>query len=509
MCMQIFKKKLVLIISGSFLIFGLLIFSGYYFFAGKGSEYEYVAVKKADINQEVSVTGKVKPASSANLAFEKSGKVVRIDISIGDQVYVGQVLMVQDNADTVAQLAQAEAKLAELQKGTRAEEVQVEEVKVANAKSSLADAKKNLVDKIQDSYAKADDAIRNKSDQFFNNPKTSNPLLSFTPSNTQLKSDLEWQRTLIETKLVAWKNSVDGTSVMSDMDSKLKEASDNMSVINSFLEKAASAVNSLLPSSTLTQTTIDGWKADMSTSRTNVNTSINALSVAEEKMRTATSSLTLAEQNLTLAKAGTVSEQIKAQEAVVAQYEAQLAKTILRSPINGIITERDVELGEIVTANANIVSVISEAQFEIETNIPEADIAKIKIGNTARVTLDAYGSDTQFPAVVTKINPAETVIEGVSTYKTTLQFVNKDNRIRSGMTANLDIVTAQKSGVLVVPQRAVSGKGGEKFILVNEGDAKSPVERKVTTGLKGTNGEIEIISGAQEGEMVVGYQKSN
>ena len=134
--------------------------------------------------------------------------------------------------------------------------------------------------------------------------------------------------------------------------------------------------------------------------------------------------------------------------AGVNNIKAQISKTIISSPIRGIVTKQDAKAGEIVNASSPVVSVISDASFQVEANLPEADVSKVKINDSAKLTLDAYGSDTAFAAKVISIDPAETIIEGVSTYKITFEFDKEDERIRSGLTANIDILTKKKEGVL-------------------------------------------------------------
>lgn len=492
-------------------------------FFGRGSKklpYEIVVAERGMVIQEVSVTGQVKSEKNVGLAFEKAGRIASVDVSVGDMVLAGQILMRLVNTDVAAQLAQAEAdvkvqqaKLDELKIGTRPEEIQVQEVKVANAQVALENAKKTLVDKIQDAYTKSDDAIRNKVDQFFDNPRGVNPQLSFSIEDFQLKIDLEQQRLLVETILKTWKSSLEQLTVLSDLDSYAADADKNLVEVRTILDQAALAVNSVEATTSLTQTTINGWKSDVSAGRTNVYTATTNLSTAEDGLKTAQSDLTLAEQELILDKAGSTVEQIAAQEAEVEQakanadnYRAQLAKTILRSPINGIVTKQDGNVGEIIAANTTLVSLISENNFKIEANIPETDIAKVKIGNTASLTLDAYGNSVIFEATVTAVDPAETVIEGVSTYKTTFHFTKEDERIKSGMTANIDILTDKRENVIALPLRAVIGQNGGKIVKVLNDDGKIS-EVPVESGLKGSDGNLEIIKGINEGDKVIIYVK--
>ncbi len=492
----------------------------YLIFGGKEEfPYDTVVVEKGDVVQEVSVTGSIKPAQDVNLAFEKGGKISRVYVEVSDRVYSGKTLVQLDNGDIWAQLQGAkadlksqQAKLDELKRGTREEEIGIQETKVVSAEVAVEDAKQNLLDKLNDAYTKSDDAIRNKTDQFFSNPRGASPSLIFSNSPSGIDYQVESDRILVEEILTNWQTDDFILSLESDLLSFTSEAKTNLDTTKAFLEKTALVINSLTSSSALSQTTIDGWKSAVSTARTNVNTAIVNLSAAEEELKTDNSALVLAEQELELKKAGTVAEQVLAQEAkvesaqaAVRNYEAQLSKTIIRSPIKGIVTKQEAKVGEIVPANQLMVAVISDANFEIEADIPEVDVAKLELEDVARVTLDAYGDDIVFEVVVVAIDPAETLIEGVPSYKTTFQFKEKDERIRSGMTANLDILTDKKEGVIAVPQRAVITKGGIKFVRIVKGGNIEEVE--VKTGLKGSFGEIEILEGINEGDEVVTFMR--
>mgnify|MGYP001394336253 CR=1 FL=1 len=540
-----FLKRPRIIILLVILIGGIII--SYAFFGrDKAPAYDFIIIEKRNLIQEISVTGRVQSAESVDLAFEKSGKVSRVYVNIGDRVNVWQTLVVLENSETTAQLAQAQAgtesarakllqyeaalvkeqaKLAELKGGTRPEEIQVQEVKVANAKTALEDAKRNLVDKLEDAYTKSDDAVRNKVDQFFNNPRSSNPQLS-SKINTdfQLERDIEWQRFLLQDTFTSWRSSLDQLTTSSDITSYIFQGEINLNQIKLFLDKAALIINSLTSHLDLSQATIDAWKTDVSTGRININTAITNLSTAKEKLSTEESDLALAEQELILKKAGIIEEQITAQEAQVKQseaditsqeakikeaeanaqyYRAQISKTVIRAPISGIVTIQDAKIGEIISANTIIVSLISEVKFEIKASVPEADIAKVSVGNTSIVTLDAYGRDVVFEAKVVAIDPAETIVDGVATYKVTFQFIEDDERIKSGMTANIDITSDNRENVIAVPQRSIIRKNGDKFVRILDGN--NVKEIKVETGLYGSDGNIEIIRGINEGDKVITF----
>ncbi|MEK7162487.1 MAG: HlyD family efflux transporter periplasmic adaptor subunit, partial [Patescibacteria group bacterium] len=169
--------------------------------------------------------------------------------------------------------------------------------------------------------------------------------------------------------------------------------------------------------------------------------------------------------------------------------------------LSGLLSRMDAKVGEIAAASGAVAAVISDAKFQIEANLPEADISKVKINDFARLTLDAYGSDVRFEARVAALDPAETIVEGVVTYKATFEFLAEDSRIRPGMTANLDILTARRENVLTLPSRAVRTKDSVKFVLRQRTDG-SLEEVEVKLGLLGSDGRMEIVSGLEAGDKV-------
>jgi len=505
--------------------------------------YETIAAEREDIVQEISATGRVEAVDRINLAFEKSGRVQTVYVDVGDEVGIDQALVSLESSELYAELSQAsasvesaeaalqqfraallnqQAKLAELQAGTKEEEIRFYESKVENASISLEAAHESMINVMQDAYTRSEDAIRSKADQLFNNPKSQNPDLKFTTTDSSLRVDLNSSRIILETALVTWKSDLDALSSLSDLDTMIVSSKGNLDQIKLFLEKISSALNGALTTSTITQTTIDAWKVNISAARTSVNLAVTNHSSAKEKLNTAETALVIAQNELTLKESGSTPEQIDAQKAAVEQakanvasqqadirlkesvvqgVEAKLAKNILRSSIKGIVTKQDAKVGAIVGVNEIVVSVISEGEFEIEALIVEADIIGLEIGDKATLSLDAYGEDVLFEATVVDIDPAAEFIEGVANYRTTLTFVQNDKQVRAGMTADIDIVTATSENAISIPQRAVIFKDGKKIVRVlNEGVLS---EAEVETGITGGRGRIEIISGIEEGYMIV------
>ncbi|MCC2630892.1 MAG: family efflux transporter subunit, partial [Candidatus Paceibacter sp.] len=300
--------------------------------------------------------------------------------------------------------------------------------------------------------------------------------------------------------------TTDPTVITSSMKQDLGE-------VKLFLDNLSLSVNALTTASYASETTIATWKANVSAARTSVNSAITSILAAEDKLHASQTAYNVAVRQLSLETSGTISQEIDGQRAQVASAQAnvsavyaQLAKTSIKAPIDGIVTKQETKIGETAPVGVTVVSVMSNSEFEIEAFIPEADIAKVKSGQSATVTLDAYSTDVVFNARIVAVDPAETVIDGVPTYKTTFLFETADDRIKSGMTANIEITGEVRENVLAIPQRAVINRNGKKYVMVKAGEDKK-TETEVKVGIRGMDGRVEIISGLTEGQEVIISQK--
>ena len=204
---------------------------------------------------------------------------------------------------------------------------------------------------------------------------------------------------------------------------------------------------------------------------------------------------------------------IKQAQAALDSVKNQINNSIIRAPINGTIIKVDYEVGEQAQAATPVISMLAKNHFEIEVLVSEADIAKVKINDPAEITLDAFGEDIKFAGKVYFIEPAETEVQDVIYYKVVVEFANDanlrqftPNNIKSGMTANVIITTAEKKNVLIMPSRAVIERnGGDKIVRVLVNGVIN--EALVKLGLRGDEGMIEVLSGVKEGDVVVTFVK--
>ncbi|MFH1182728.1 MAG: efflux RND transporter periplasmic adaptor subunit [Candidatus Moraniibacteriota bacterium] len=270
---------------------------------------------------------------------------------------------------------------------------------------------------------------------------------------------------------------------------------------------------------------LDYYNEDKTATRKlTLTTAENNLKDAREAKETADENADLAEvsakNSLELAKAKVDTAESgfaeRSRDAVIANAQAaydialnNLSRSILRSPVNGQVAEVNNKKGEILGTGVikeSFARIIS-GDLLIEAQIPESDILKIKQGMKADYTLDAIGSDEKFSAEVIEIFPASTIVQDVISYKVRFRLDAPDSRFKQGMTANLDIKTAQKDNVLKIPLRAIKTETDHKYVdVLKDGNVTEKIE--VTTGLTGDEGMVEIKSGLKEGDKVVTFTKT-
>lgn len=246
---------------------------------------------------------------------------------------------------------------------------------------------------------------------------------------------------------------------------------------------------------------------------------------AQARVDNASSSFLVAEAqyNNTVAPART--QDLAVAEAQVRQAEAnlegikqQIKDSILLAPVAGVINQVNYEVGEQFGLSGQpLVSLLMDDSFNIEVDISESNISKIKEGNAVEITIDAFPNDLVLPGLVSFIEPAQTLIQDVVYYKVKIEFLDLDNlrldlleqglSLKSGMTANIIILTNQVEQVIQIPARAVIEEDGQKLVRVLR--QKKLVSLPVSLGLAGDEGQVEVKEGLAEGETVVTFIRTN
>ncbi|AJE04301.1 efflux RND transporter periplasmic adaptor subunit [Geobacter pickeringii] len=205
------------------------------------------------------------------------------------------------------------------------------------------------------------------------------------------------------------------------------------------------------------------------------------------------------------------------------QAETNLRYATIRSPVDGIVVSRNVDVGQTVAASFQTPTLFTIAQdltrMEIDTSVDEADISRVKVGQAVTFTVDAY-PENRFAGTVRQVRNAPVVTQNVVTYVVVIDVDNGDLKLKPGMTANVSIETARKENVLKLPAAALrfrpkkgkDGKeakeakgpqagpeqhrkkkeGGQQVYVL--GAENKPVAVAVKTGI-GNDGQVELVSG--------------
>jgi HlyD family secretion protein len=207
------------------------------------------------------------------------------------------------------------------------------------------------------------------------------------------------------------------------------------------------------------------------------------------------------------------------------QAQTNLHNATIRSPVDGVVVSRNVDVGQTVAASFQTPTLFTIAQdltkMQINTSVDEADIGKVTVGQSAFFTVDAY-PEIQFKGVVSQVRIAPIITQNVVTYDVVITVENKELKLKPGMTANVSIEVMRKDNVLMVPsaalrfkpedadvvakqqssnRAAVKGNLLPQKVFVLEGDQVVPVP--VKTGISDDT-HVEIVTGElRPGQLVI------
>ena len=490
------------------IIVAVLAFGGgaYYVYTRLTAEpsYDVVRVTRGPIIQEVSANGSVKAPNKVDLHFKDRGKLARLSVAVGASVRAGDVVATQDTTQLDAQVREAQASI-EIEKTKREQLLAGSSAEaVAAAQANLNTARDELKNAIRDAYTKADDAVRNRADKLFKNPKTSSASFgitftsggthyAITTSDNELRFKINSGRVAVEKVLDDWSNPERPTG------DDAKKVEQDLATIEDMLYNIGLAINNLSAADTDANAVYENFKSSVSTARTNVSAARSGVVVARARLIEAERALEQEQAPIRTTDIALHQAQIKQAEATLARVEALIDDTVLTAPTSGIVTATDGEVGEIVGSDATIASIMTGAP-EIQADLSETNVAHVNVGQSVRITLDSFPGSLSWKGKVTEIDPAGTSVGGNVYYKTKIVFAEPDERVKVGMTANVYIEIASRENALLVPVSAIKTEGDTHVaqVLRNGEVASVPV----AVGIE-SKGMVEIIGGLAEGEQVV------
>jgi HlyD family secretion protein len=519
-----FKKALLIII--------VVILVVWKIFSGNSVTIAIGELKTGTLREVVTVSGSVEPSQDSFLSFEKAGKIDKINVSVGDRVVTGQVLANLSNGSDYAavlsakaNLSQAEANLEDVKNGPSESDLRLKEDTVSAAKTNLSNANLAVQDTLRSVNASLNDLVRNKLGSFFTN-SSGFYRLNYNGCDQNFSSQIELERKSID------KNISDLSTLSTNFVLTQDDNTDNQNIdqAQNLASLSAKNVSNLIDdiSSLLTypcaisDTSLDSQRSVISSIKSTISTTISSINTSKTQITNYRNAYSSSLLSLNQLKAGASSERIKSLSAQVESARASLLsaesnnnKNYLIAPFSGVVTEVNLNLGEISSPNIPAIKMISDGNFEIKAKLTEIDVVKVKTGNTVKITLDTYGDSVEFDGVVSQVDPAATTVNGVSNYYAKINFLNNDPRIKSGMNASAEINTNTKENTNYVSNKFVLIKNGVATVKVikdiskikktTTSDTDPNIEiRKIDIGIRGADGEIEVLSGITSSDKLFG-----
>lgn len=187
---------------------------------------------------------------------------------------------------------------------------------------------------------------------------------------------------------------------------------------------------------------------------------------------------------------------LKTARATLAQSQAKYNDTFIKSPISGIVTEKNINAGELAGSSSPLITVVSLDRIVVHTNVNEDQVNLLKEGQQVEVKVSAV-SESPFKGALTGIAPAANQTNKVFSVK--IELDNKDHLLKPGMFAEVILHWTDPPSLLIPREAVIAGEGGSKVFVLENGAAK---ERNIETG-KSDDKNITVLSGLKQDEEVI------
>jgi len=410
------------------------------------STVETMPVRRGNLLVTVSSVGTVKAKAQVSLAFQTSGKVAEILVEEGEFVREGQPLARLDTKTLELQVAQAEANLAVAQ-------AQLNKLLKGKSKAQI-EAARAALRSAQAAYEAAKIDVANRDKQ-----------IRLAEINME-KARIALEQAQAQYDKVGWRPEA----------ASLPQA---QQLHQATLDYEAAKLNYELTIAKYTDVTLYSAAAQLAQAKAQL----------EELENYPT------EEDLAIAKA-----QVRQAEIALEQARLNLENATLKAPFDGLVADISIVKGGTAGPSIPAITLVDISSLEIETQLVEVDVDKVKEGQEVEISFDAL-PDRTYRGKVTIVGRVGQTMQGVVSYPVTVTIEDPDERIRVGMTANLNILVGHAENVLLVPVRAIQSRGGRQIVMVKRGENFIPVPVKV-----GMSNDVmaEIVEGdIKEGDLVL------
>jgi HlyD family secretion protein len=445
-----------------------------FFFSAPTEDYQTATVERGALLVAISASGVIEPEQRVNLNFDQAGLVSEVPVKAGDVVAQGDVLARLDTEGLALQarqaeasLASAEAQLAQIKAGPRPEEAAAAEANVRAAEAQVSSSAAQL-DRLESGASDAELAAAEAD-------------LAAAQAE-QKKADEFHERTMecFTFEMYGFKKTIcPGLGAIEEQARYSLQAADRG------LAAAQARYDEAL-----------------------AGTDEHQIRAAEANLLATTAQRDAAQAQLDLLMNGATQAQIAAVEAQVEQARAALAEAelalelaTLQAPFDGVIAEVNVKADEMTPSMLPAVAILDTSRFHLTVRVDEIDVGRLKQGQAAEVTIEAFPS-ALFEGTVVSIAPAATFDSGVVYYDVRIDLAPTDLPIRADMTANATIVVDELTDVLLIPTWVVHVDTTTGQTSVDKQTGKDIQRVDVTLGVR-YEGAVEVITGLSEGDVLV------
>ncbi len=450
--------KKALIILSVIAILGVGGYFGLQFFrqeqqAAQLANYQTQKLVNGDLTTIIGTTGTVHAEQTTILTWQTSGRIDRINVTVGDRVEKGDML-------------------AELDQNSLPQNVILAQSELISAQNALRDLQDSELAQKQayQAYVNAQDALETAINDRNNlgHPRASQETIDIAKSDYILAqdtvNDLEkeydnYYGTLLEDDPIR-------AQFISRLASARKIRDQALAKLNWYLSEP------------------DQLEIEQ----------------AEAKVEVAQATLVDARREWERLQNGVDPNDIVAAEARIAAIEATLSLAKLEAPISGIVTDVMSKVGDDVSPGTPSFRIDDLSRLLVDVDITEVDINSITVGQTTKLTFDAILGQEYFGEVI-EVGRIGTTNQGVVNFNVTIQITNADDQVRPGMTAAVTIITSQLDNVLLVPNRAVRLLNGQRVIYLLKDGKQQPVVIQI-----GASSDVssQIVSGdVKVGDLVI------
>ena len=456
-------------------------------------------VVKAEVSTSLDYSGEVRARSTVAVLPKVSGRIQTMAVDVGSRVEAGDLLAQIDISAASLQvqqaeagLAAAEAKLAGMKDGGRAEVVAQAQANLDMAKAKLATLEDGprpetiaqAEANVQIAQARLDALKKGPTPEQIAIAETQVRLAKDQLYNVQTQADA-----VLGSRAVAA-----GATVYTE---EMKEAQSGMAYEQVKLAEAQLAQLKAPP----TPETLAQAEAGVEAARQQLQLAKNPFT--ENDLTQARAGVQAAEQAVKLARNPTTPNDLKALQSGVDQARAalelaklQLDESTIVAPIAGVVVDRQLNEGSLAAPTTPIL-VLASTAVEVAVNVEETRAGAIAAGQTAQITASAY-PDAPFEGVVKSVAPS--VDPRSRTVAVKIEPKDPEGKLKPGMFVQLSIKTQERQAALLVPRDAVVGSGTQTSVYVLSQDRA--YKRSVKTGVS-QDQSIQVLSGVSEGDQVV------